>query len=48
MVFEVMAESVKKYAPVIKAVMENVVKLAVPIIAEVEVGENWGDLNTTH
>ncbi len=45
LVFEVAAEAVKKYAPIIKEVMENVVKLAVPIVAEVETGPSWGDLN---
>lgn len=44
LVFEVAADAVKKYAPVIKNIMENVVKLAVPIVTEVEAGPNWGEL----
>ncbi|MFY9493004.1 MAG: DNA polymerase [Minisyncoccia bacterium] len=44
LVFEVESDAVKKYAPIIKEIMENVVQLAVPIVAEVEIGPNWGDL----
>ncbi len=44
LVFEVKKESAQKYAKIIKEGMENVVKLSVPIDAEVEVGDNWGEL----
>lgn len=44
LVFEVRSTAVKKYAPIIKDIMENVIKLAVPIVVEVEVGSNWGSL----
>ena len=44
LVFEVKKESVEKYAALIKSVMENVVKLAVPIEVEVEAGRSWGEM----
>ena len=44
LVFEVESDAAKKYAPIIKEIMENVVQLAVPIAVEIEAGPNWGDL----
>jgi DNA polymerase-1 len=44
LVFEVPTAEVKKVARFIKDVMENVIKLKVPIVADVEVGENWGEM----
>ncbi len=44
LVFEVKNESVPKYAPIIKETMENVIKLAVPLVVEIEIGESWGEL----
>lgn len=44
LVFEVKEDMVKKYANLVKRIMENVVDLGVPLVAEVEVGPNWGDL----
>ncbi|MEK7501159.1 MAG: DNA polymerase, partial [Patescibacteria group bacterium] len=44
LVFEVKKEAIDKYAPVIKKAMENVIKLAVPLVVEMEVGSNWGEL----
>jgi DNA polymerase I-like protein with 3'-5' exonuclease and polymerase domains/5'-3' exonuclease len=45
LVFEVKKEFAEKYAKIIKEGMENVAKLSVPIDVEVEVGDNWGELN---
>lgn len=41
LVFEVKKEKVKKFAKKIKDVMENVVKLKVPVKVDVSVGDNW-------
>ncbi len=43
-VFEVKKESVNKYAPVIKKIMENIIDLPVPLVVEMEAGPNWGEL----
>ncbi len=43
-VFEVKNASVNKYAPVIKKIMENIIDLPVPLVVEMEVGPNWGEL----
>lgn len=44
LVFEIPNQEVKKVAKFVKETMENVVKLKVPIVVEVEVGDNWGTL----
>lgn len=44
LVFEVKEESVKKYSEPIQIIMENVLKLRVPIKVEAEVGDNWGEM----
>jgi len=44
LVIEVKDDFVKKVAAIVKAEMEKVIKLKVPIIAEVEVGENWEEM----
>ncbi|MBU0897690.1 DNA polymerase I, partial [Patescibacteria group bacterium] len=44
LVFEVKENLVEKAAIKIKNIMEQVVKLKVPLIAEVKVGENWGKM----
>lgn len=44
LVFEVHKDNIKKAAKQIKAIMENVVDLNVPLLVDVEVGMNWGDL----
>ncbi len=44
LVFEVPEKEIKKVAKFIKEKMENIVKLKVPIIANIEVGKNWGEM----
>lgn len=46
LVFEVKNDQVKEVAKVVKEVMENVVTLKVPILVDVKVGDNWGELET--
>lgn len=44
LLFEVREEYVEKVAREIKSVMENVVKLKVPVVADVKMGDNWGNM----
>lgn len=44
LVFEVQEKEIRKVAKFVKEAMENVVKLRVPIVADVEVGLNWGEM----
>ncbi|MBU4331935.1 DNA polymerase I [Patescibacteria group bacterium] len=44
LVFEVKSDSTEKIAKIIKHEMENVYTLRVPIEAEIEAGQNWGEL----
>ena len=44
LIFEVKDSEVEKIAKQIKKIMENVVRLDVPIIVDVKVGENWGEM----
>ncbi|MDO9748660.1 DNA polymerase I [Glaesserella parasuis] len=43
LVFEVKADRVEHYTPLIKAEMEKTIELKVPLIAEVGVGGNWDE-----
>lgn len=44
LVFEVKEKDVTKWAKQIKDVMENVLKLKVPVVVDVQVGDNWGKM----
>jgi DNA polymerase I len=44
LVFEVRDDVVDKWVVMIKRLMEDAVKLTVPVIAEAKVGFNWGDM----
>jgi DNA polymerase-1 len=44
LIFEVREDLVSEIAPEIKKIMEGVMKLKVPIIAEIKSGYNWGEL----
>ena len=43
LVFEVKKEASSKAAKMIQETMENVYTLRVPIVVDVETGENWGE-----
>jgi len=44
LLFEVPEKSAKKIARLVKEMMERVHKLKVPIIADVKIGKNWGEM----
>jgi len=44
LLFEVPEREAEKFARDIKAAMENVYKLSVPLIADVKIGDNWGEI----
>lgn len=44
LIFEIRQDKIDFYAPKIKKIMEEVIKLKVPIIAEYSQGDNWGEL----
>lgn len=44
LVFEVAEDKINIYANKIKSLMENIAKLKVPLVADVKVGKNWGEL----
>ena len=44
LVFEVPEDELKKVAPVIKDLMENSFPLSVPLVVEMKVGKNWGEM----
>lgn len=44
LVFEIREDLVENWVKKIKPMMENAVKLSVPVIAEAKVGDNWGDM----
>ncbi len=43
LVFEAPEDEVEKVAAMIKQIMENIVNLAVPFVAEVGIGDNWSE-----
>ncbi|MFA7663045.1 MAG: DNA polymerase I [Patescibacteria group bacterium] len=44
LVFEIKKDFVEEYVKKIKQIMEGVVKLKVPIIAELKIGDDWGQM----
>ncbi len=46
LVLEVRAEDVRDVACIVKRKMESAVRLVVPLIAEVKVGDTWAEMNT--
>jgi len=44
LVFEVKESAVAEIAPRIKAIMENIYLLKVPIVVDLKTGHNWGEL----
>lgn len=44
LVFEIKNGKEKKYAGEIAEIMENIVKLKVPLVADVKIGDNWGEM----
>lgn len=45
LIFEVKEDKINYYYPKIKKIMENVIKLEVPLLVEAYTGENWGDMD---
>ncbi|HNX10548.1 MAG TPA: DNA polymerase I [bacterium] len=44
LMFEIKEAAVSRYAGEIKKIMEEVIKLKVPIIADIKIGDNWGEM----
>ncbi|MDP3764743.1 MAG: DNA polymerase [bacterium] len=44
LVFEVKEDVAEKYSKIVRNIMENVADIGVPLVAEIEVGKNWGEL----
>jgi DNA polymerase-1 len=44
LIFEVSEKKVEEYAQKIKEIMEGVINLGVPVIVDVKIGDNWGEL----
>lgn len=44
LVFEVPEEKVKEVAAEVKKIMENIYELSVPLKVDIEIGDNWGEL----
>jgi len=44
LVFEVKENMVEKFAEIVNKIMENVIKLRVPIKVDAKVGNNWGEM----
>jgi DNA polymerase-1 len=42
LIFEVSEDELERTIPLVKSIMENVVKLDVPLVAEAGSGKNWG------
>jgi len=46
LLFEVKNNKVKEAAKEIKEIMENVIKLKVPVVVDVKAGDNWGEMKS--
>jgi DNA polymerase-1 len=46
LLFEIKEDKVKEIAQEIKRIMEGVLKLKVPIVVDVSVGDNWGEMES--
>ncbi|HBA36805.1 TPA: DNA polymerase I [Candidatus Falkowbacteria bacterium] len=44
LIFEIKKDKLDTYAPKIRAIMQEVLKLRVPIVVDESVGDNWGEL----
>lgn len=44
LVFEVKDDKVEHYAKFLKPIMEDAIKLSIPVVVEAKVGNNWGDM----
>lgn len=43
LIFELPKDQVDRASPIIKSIMENIVKLKVPLIVNINIGNNWGE-----
>jgi DNA polymerase-1 len=43
-ILEVKESEAKKVAEKVKKIMENVYKLKVPLVVDVKIGDNWGEI----
>ena len=44
LVFEVAEDKVEQYAKLIKPMMEEAIKLSVPVRVDAKAGDNWGEM----
>ncbi|HEX7456054.1 MAG TPA: DNA polymerase, partial [Candidatus Nanoarchaeia archaeon] len=44
LVFEIPEDELKQVAPIIKQIMETAFPLSVPLVVELKVGKNWGQM----
>lgn len=44
LVFEVKENKVQKYIELIKPLMEEAIRLSVPVVCEAKIGDNWGEM----
>ncbi len=44
LLFEIKSDKVEEVAKKLKDIMENVIKLKVPVVVDVKVGDNWGEM----
>lgn len=46
LLFEIKNNEIKKNANKIKKIMENAIKLSVPVVVDVKAGDNWGEMKS--